>query len=88
MKQATTAGDIKMAGMSLGLSDDLDEFLRMYEEHRFGQKEMGPKDRKRYEMLLREIKRKLEMIPVRDIKKMRGYIKGIDTTVEREKDRV
>lgn len=27
------------------------------------------------------------MIPVRDIKKMLGYLKGIDTTVERIKDR-
>ncbi|MEW6215672.1 MAG: AbrB/MazE/SpoVT family DNA-binding domain-containing protein [Nitrospirota bacterium] len=31
---------------------------------------------------------RIEMIPVRDIKKMRGFLKGIDTTVEREKDRV
>jgi len=31
---------------------------------------------------------RIEMVPVRDIKKMRGYLKGIDTTVEREKDRV
>lgn len=31
---------------------------------------------------------RIEMIPVRDIKKMRGYLKGIDTTLEREKDRV
>jgi len=31
---------------------------------------------------------RIEMIPVRDIKKMRGYLKGIDTTVAREKDRV
>jgi len=31
---------------------------------------------------------RIEMIRVRDIKKMRGYIKGIDTTVKREKDRV
>ena len=31
---------------------------------------------------------RIEMIPVRDIKKMRGYLKGIDTTVQREKDRV
>lgn len=31
---------------------------------------------------------RIEMIPVRDIKKMRGYLKGIDTTVERERDRV
>ena len=31
---------------------------------------------------------RIEMIPVRDIKKMRGYLKGIDTKVKREKDRV
>lgn len=31
---------------------------------------------------------RIEMIPVRNIKKMRGYLKGIDTTIEREKDRV
>jgi len=31
---------------------------------------------------------RIEMIPVRDIKKMRGFLKGIDTTVVREKDRV
>ncbi|MDA8090093.1 MAG: AbrB/MazE/SpoVT family DNA-binding domain-containing protein [Nitrospiraceae bacterium] len=31
---------------------------------------------------------RIEIIPVKDIKKMRGYLKGIDTTVPREKDRV
>lgn len=31
---------------------------------------------------------RIEIIPVRDIKKMRGFLKGIDTTVRREKDRV
>jgi AbrB family looped-hinge helix DNA binding protein len=31
---------------------------------------------------------RIEMIPVRDIKKMRGFLRGIDTTVEREKDRI
>lgn len=31
---------------------------------------------------------RIEMIPVRDIKKMRGFLKGINTTVAREKDRV
>jgi AbrB family looped-hinge helix DNA binding protein len=31
---------------------------------------------------------RIEMIPVRDIKKMRGFLKGIDTSVKREKDRV
>lgn len=59
MKDSMTPGDIKHRAMSLGISDDLEEFLRMYEEHRFGLKEMGPEERKRYEMLLKEIKKKL-----------------------------
>ena len=88
MKESMTSGDIKRSALPLGITDDLEEFLRMYEEHRFGLKELGPEDRKKYEMLLKEMKKKIEMVPVRDIKKMRGYIKGIDTTVEREKDRV
>ncbi|HVR74734.1 MAG TPA: AbrB/MazE/SpoVT family DNA-binding domain-containing protein [Planctomycetota bacterium] len=31
---------------------------------------------------------RIELIPVRPIKKMRGFLKGIDTSVEREGDRV
>lgn len=31
---------------------------------------------------------RIELIPVRPIKQMRGYLKGIDTRVEREADRV
>lgn len=31
---------------------------------------------------------RIEIIPIKDIKKMRGFLKGIDTTVKREKDRV
>jgi AbrB family looped-hinge helix DNA binding protein len=30
---------------------------------------------------------RIELIPVRPIKKMRGFIRGIDTTVPREDDR-
>ena len=59
MKESMTPGDIKQSAMPLGIEADLDEFLRMYEEYRFGLKEMGPEDRKKYEMLLREIKRKM-----------------------------
>lgn len=29
----------------------------------------------------------IELIPIVPIKKMRGYLKGIDTTIEREPDR-
>ena len=30
---------------------------------------------------------RIELIPVRKISKMRGFLKGIDTTVKRDKDR-
>lgn len=30
---------------------------------------------------------RLELVPVRDIKKMRGFLKGINTEVERDRDR-
>ena len=31
---------------------------------------------------------RIELIPIRPIKRMRGFLKGIDTRVPREKDRV
>ncbi|MGD9135161.1 MAG: AbrB/MazE/SpoVT family DNA-binding domain-containing protein [Desulfobacterales bacterium] len=31
---------------------------------------------------------RIELIPDRDISELRGFLKGIDTRVEREKDRV
>jgi AbrB family looped-hinge helix DNA binding protein len=31
---------------------------------------------------------RIELIPVRPMKKMRGFLKGIDTSVDRESDRV
>jgi len=31
---------------------------------------------------------RIEYIPVKEMKKMRGFLKGIDTTVRREKDRL
>lgn len=31
---------------------------------------------------------RIELIPVRLIKKMRGFLKGIDTTIDRETDRL
>ncbi|MEZ5276873.1 MAG: AbrB/MazE/SpoVT family DNA-binding domain-containing protein [Opitutaceae bacterium] len=31
---------------------------------------------------------RVEMIPVRPIEKMRGFLKGIDTVIERDADRV
>ncbi|HXJ91609.1 MAG TPA: AbrB/MazE/SpoVT family DNA-binding domain-containing protein [Terriglobia bacterium] len=31
---------------------------------------------------------RMEFIPLRSIKQMRGFVKGIDTTVERDRDRL
>jgi len=31
---------------------------------------------------------RIEMIPVKNLRRMRGFLKGIDTTIERERDRV
>ncbi|MDA2924885.1 AbrB/MazE/SpoVT family DNA-binding domain-containing protein [Acidobacteria bacterium AH-259-G07] len=31
---------------------------------------------------------RIELIPIRPIQEMRGFIRGIDTTIEREDDRV
>lgn len=35
-----------------------------------------------------EYENRIELIPVRPIKEMRGFLRGIDTTVERDEDRV
>jgi len=31
---------------------------------------------------------RIELIPIRPMKKMRGFLKGVDTNVKRDKDRV
>lgn len=31
---------------------------------------------------------RIEYVPVKDMKQMRGFLKGIDTSIKREKDRV
>jgi AbrB family looped-hinge helix DNA binding protein len=31
---------------------------------------------------------RVEMIPVRPLKSLRGFLKGMDTTIERERDRL
>ena len=31
---------------------------------------------------------RIEFVPIKDIKKLKGFLRGIDTSVEREKDRI
>ncbi len=59
IKPSMTAGEIQRTALPSGISADLDEFLRLYEEHRFGRRELSPEDRERYERLLKEMKRKM-----------------------------
>lgn len=35
-----------------------------------------------------EFDNRIELIPVRPIQEMRGFLRGIDTTLERDKDRI
>jgi len=58
-KQSLTPGDIKQACLRLEIAEDLDEFLSIYEEHRFGKRDLSPVDRVRYERLLTRIKKKM-----------------------------
>jgi AbrB family looped-hinge helix DNA binding protein len=38
-------------------------------------------------MQVLQYENRIEYIPVRPMKKMRGFLKGIDTTIKRDKDR-
>jgi AbrB family looped-hinge helix DNA binding protein len=49
-------------------------------------KSMGLKPGEKARMIPYE--HRIEVIPERHIKKMRGFLRGIDTTVNREQDRV
>jgi protein-glutamine gamma-glutamyltransferase len=59
IKNSMTPGEIKQAGISVVLTDDLEEFLAIYEEHRFGQTPLQPETRTRYELLLKKIAKNL-----------------------------
>lgn len=47
---------------------------------------LGIKPGEKIQVLLYE--NRIEFIPQKKMKKMRGFLKGIDTTVKRDKDRV
>jgi AbrB family looped-hinge helix DNA binding protein len=39
-------------------------------------------------MQVMQYENRLELIPVKNIKDLRGFVKGINTTVKRDKDRI
>ena len=57
---SVTPGEVVSKVHSLPIEGEVRAFMRLYEEHRFGRKQIGPEDRKRYLILLRTIKRGLK----------------------------
>ena len=49
-------------------------------------KSLGIKPGQKIQLL--QYQNRIELIPLKDIKEMRGFLKGIDTTVERGGDRL
>ena len=59
VKQSLTAGEVRRMACHLGMAEDLDAFLQIYEKHRFGNGALSPEERIRYETLLEKIKKRL-----------------------------
>ena len=57
--RSTTPGDVKRTALQLGISEVVGEFMRLYEEHRFGGRQLLPEDRQRYEKLIKEVKKRI-----------------------------
>lgn len=51
-----TPGEVVNKARGLPIEGEVREFMRLYEEHRFGRKQMGPGELKKYGSLLRNIK--------------------------------
>jgi AbrB family looped-hinge helix DNA binding protein len=49
-------------------------------------RELGLKPGEKLRMI--RFQDRVEMVPIRTIKSMRGFLKGIDTQIERESDRI
>ena len=56
---SSTPFEVKQEAVNLGMDGRIEDFLKLYEEHRFGGKEMRGEDRARYRNLIKEIKRQL-----------------------------
>jgi transglutaminase-like putative cysteine protease len=59
IKQSSTSSEVRNEALQLGAYQRIQEFIKLYEEYRFGSREMGREGRARYQNLMREIKRQL-----------------------------
>ncbi len=56
---SSTPSEVKQEAVNLGMDGRIEEFIKLYEEHRFGGKEMRGEGKARYQRLIKEIKRQL-----------------------------
>jgi transglutaminase-like putative cysteine protease len=56
---SSTPSEVKKEAVQFGMGSKVEEFIKLYEESRFGGKEMKGEDRARYQNLMDEIKRQL-----------------------------
>jgi transglutaminase-like putative cysteine protease len=56
---STTAAEVAEASVHLGMNGKIEEFIAMYEEHRFGGRQMSGEDRMKFKRLVKEIRRQI-----------------------------
>jgi len=59
IKESSTSSEVRNEALQLGAYQRIQEFIKLYEEYRFGKREMGREERAQYQNLMREIKRQL-----------------------------
>ena len=60
IKPSSTPSDVKREVVQLGIDTGVAEFIKLYEDHRFGGKDMRGEDRARYQSLIKEIERQIK----------------------------
>jgi hypothetical protein len=59
IKRSSTSSEVRNEALQLGTFQRILEFIKLYEEYRFGRREMGREGRERYQRLIKEITREL-----------------------------
>ncbi|GAB4485443.1 MAG: DUF3488 and transglutaminase-like domain-containing protein [Thermodesulfovibrionales bacterium] len=67
-KPSSTPADLREFGASLGKAEAVNEFLDLYEQARFGGREMGPAEKKRFNELFRQASK----AALEELKRSRG----------------
>jgi hypothetical protein len=60
IRPSSTPSDVGREAIQLGIETGVTEFIKLYEDHRFGGKDMRVKDRARYKNLIKEIEKQIK----------------------------